>query len=88
MIRFARVLVQDRPIILLDEPTSSVDNITDAKIQGALHGAFADRTVIAIAHRLDTLRTYDMIVEIAQGRVVRSGPVAEILPNLSPVDVQ
>jgi ABC-type multidrug transport system fused ATPase/permease subunit len=84
----ARVLVQDKPIILLDEPTSSVDNITDAKIQGALHGAFADRTVIAIAHRLDTLRTYDMIVEIGQGRVIRSGPVGEILQGLSASDVQ
>jgi ABC-type multidrug transport system fused ATPase/permease subunit len=83
----ARVLVQDKPIILLDEPTSSVDNITDAKIQGALHGAFADRTVIAIAHRLDTLRTYDMIVEIGQGRVIRSGPVGEILQGLSASDV-
>jgi ABC-type multidrug transport system fused ATPase/permease subunit len=84
----ARVLVHDRPIILLDEPTSAVDNITDMKIQRALHEAFADRTVIAIAHRIDTLRNYDLVVEIRQGRVARSGKPHEILPFLSVTDVQ
>ncbi len=84
----ARVMVHDRPIILLDEPTSAVDNITDMKIQLALHGAFADRTVIAIAHRIDTLQNYDLIVEIRQGRVARSGKPHEILPLLSTADVQ
>jgi ABC-type multidrug transport system fused ATPase/permease subunit len=84
----ARVLVHDRPVILLDEPTSAVDNITDVKIQRVLHGAFADRTVIAIAHRIDTLRNYDLVVEIRQGRVARSGKPHEILPFLSVTDVQ
>jgi ABC-type multidrug transport system fused ATPase/permease subunit len=83
-----RVLAHDKPIIVLDEPTSSVDNITDTKIQAVLHGAFADRTVIAIAHRLETLRTYDMIVEIGQGKILRSGPVGEIVQSLSDVDVE
>jgi ABC-type multidrug transport system fused ATPase/permease subunit len=84
----ARVLVQDKPIILLDEPTSSVDNITDAKIQSVLHGAFAGRTVIAIAHRLETLYRYDMIVEIGQGRILRSGPVDDIVQSLSGFDLE
>jgi ATP-binding cassette subfamily C (CFTR/MRP) protein 1 len=84
----ARVLVHDRPIILLDEPTSSVDNITDMNIQRALHGAFADRTVIAIAHRIDTLRNYDMIVEVREGQIARSGPAREIMPLLSAADIQ
>jgi ABC-type multidrug transport system fused ATPase/permease subunit len=84
----ARVLVHDRPIILLDEPTSAVDNITDMKVQRVLHGAFADRTVITIAHRVDTLRSYDLVVEIRQGRLARRGPPHEILPLLSAVDVE
>jgi ABC-type multidrug transport system fused ATPase/permease subunit len=58
------------------------------KIQRALHEAFADRTVIAIAHRIDTLRNYDLVVEIRQGRVARSGKPHEILPFLSVTDVQ
>lgn len=78
LVCLARVLVQDRPYVLLDEPTSAVDNITDSLIQNALRTTLAGKTVIAIAHRLDTLGNYDQIVEMRDGNVVRSGTPDEI----------
>lgn len=74
LVCLARVIVIDRPVILLDEPTSAVDNATDLKVQTALNTVMKDKTVIAIAHRLETLSDYDMIIEVSaeEGfRVVR-----------------
>lgn len=79
----ARVLLSSRPIIVMDEPTSGVDTITDAVIQRVLRTALADRTVITIAHRLETLARVDRIVELRDGRVVQDGTPQELIPNLS-----
>jgi ABC-type multidrug transport system fused ATPase/permease subunit len=87
LVCLARVIVYDRPIVLLDEPTSSVDNATDVRIQDALRTAFRDRTVVAIAHRLETLVNYDIVFEIQEGRIARSGTPSEILPLLSADDL-
>lgn len=83
----ARVIVCKRSVILLDEPTSAVDNSTDVKIQHALQTAFRDQTVIAIAHRLETLTNYDLIIEISEGRVSRMGTPEELLPQLGVEDL-
>jgi ABC-type multidrug transport system fused ATPase/permease subunit len=70
----ARILLAGKRFIIMDEPTASVDSETDAKIQNLLAGAFSGKTVITIAHRLDTLRRYDRIIEIENGRLKREGP--------------
>lgn len=64
LVCLARVIAADRPIILMDEPTSGLDPETDARISEVLHTALANRTVLTIAHRRDSLRTYDRIVEM------------------------
>lgn len=74
LICLTRILLDRKSYILMDEPTSSVDQATDAIVQGLLATAFRDRTVVTIAHRLETLRSYDMILELGAGQLLRSGP--------------
>lgn len=64
LVCLARVIAADRPIILMDEPTSGLDPETDARISEVLRTALADRTVLTIAHRRESLRTYDRVVEM------------------------
>jgi len=73
LISFARVLLINPRIIILDEATSSVDNQTEASIQKALHRLTAGRTSFIIAHRLSTIRNADKILVIDRGRVVQEG---------------
>lgn len=61
----ARVVLSKQPFVLLDEPTSGIDTITDAKIQSVLREALADRTVITIAHRLETLAKMDRVIDLS-----------------------
>lgn len=79
LICLARAVITDVPYIIMDEPTSAVDTITDAKIQNLLVSAFKDRTVITIAHRLDTLSRYDWIIELKDGKLSRAGIPREFL---------
>ncbi len=78
LISFARVLLKNPRIIILDEATSSVDNQTEASIQKALGSLTAGRTAFIIAHRLSTIRNADKILVIEQGRVVQEGPHDEL----------
>lgn len=64
LVCLARVIAANRPIILMDEPTSGLDPETDARISEVLHTALADRTVLTIAHRRESLRSYDRIVDM------------------------
>ena len=64
LVCLARVIAANRPIILMDEPTSGLDPETDARISEVLHTALADKTVLTIAHRRESLRTYDRIVDM------------------------
>lgn len=64
LVCLARVIAANRPIILMDEPTSGLDPETDARISEVLHTALADRTVLTIAHRRESLRAYDRIVDM------------------------
>ena len=87
LICLARVIASNRPFVIMDEPTSGVDTITDAIMQSVLRSALADRTIITIAHRLDTLVGMDRIIELGGGEIVRDGMPGEILPLLSEAEL-
>src|SRR3954463_37856 len=72
-IALARVILKDAPILVLDEATSSLDSEVEAAIQEQLAELMEGRTVIAIAHRLSTLRSMDRLVVLDRGRIVEEG---------------
>jgi len=72
-IAIARALLKDSPILLLDEATSSLDTESEEAVRDALDRLMRGRTVIAIAHRLATLRSFDRIVVLADGHVMQDG---------------
>lgn len=75
----ARVLLTDPRILLLDEPTSSVDTETEERLRTALTEVIKGRTVIVVAHRLWTVRSADKIVVLQNGRIVETGTHEELL---------
>ena len=79
LISFARAILADPRILILDEATASVDTMTEAKIQKALEQVTADRTCLMIAHRLSTVRNADMILVVRNGRIVEQGNHTELL---------
>jgi ATP-binding cassette subfamily B protein len=78
-IAIARAFLMKAPIILLDEATSSLDTESEQSIQEALARLFKGRTVIAIAHRLSTLDSFDRIVVLDRGRIIEDGPPRRLL---------
>jgi ATP-binding cassette subfamily B protein len=80
----ARALLRDAPILLLDEATSALDSESEAAIQVALDNLMRGRTVIAIAHRLSTLRNFDRIVVMDAGRVIDDGSPLELAHRPGP----
>ncbi|MEN3341682.1 MAG: hypothetical protein V7644_1086 [Actinomycetota bacterium] len=79
LVAFARALLADPRILILDEATSSVDIGTERKIERALRLLLAERTAFIIAHRLSTIRDADLIVVLEHGRVVEQGSHDELL---------
>jgi len=73
LVVFARVLLEDPSILILDEATASVDPFTETKIQDALQKTIEGRTSIIIAHRLWTVRHVDRIIVLDQGKIVEEG---------------
>jgi ATP-binding cassette subfamily B protein len=83
----ARAFLRDAPILILDEPTSSVDVKTEATIMEAVERLMAGRTTFIIAHRLNTLSACDQILRVEKGRVLQETPArgAELLPGVAAV---
>jgi ATP-binding cassette subfamily B protein len=79
LISFARAILADPRILILDEATASVDTMTEAKIQEAMEKVTADRTCLMIAHRLSTVRNADVILVVRQGKIVEQGTHTQLL---------
>lgn len=80
-IAIARVLVKNSPILILDEATSALDSQSEKCIQENLEKLMQGKTVIAIAHRLSTLKKMDRIVVLEKGQIVESGSHEELLKS-------
>jgi ABC-type multidrug transport system fused ATPase/permease subunit len=79
LIAFARALLRDPRILILDEATASVDTQTELTLQKALTGLLKGRTAFIIAHRLSTIRNADRIIVISDGRLVEVGNHEELM---------
>jgi len=79
LVSFARALLRDPPILILDEATSSIDPYTELKIKKALAVLLKNRTSLVIAHRLSTVRNADNIIVINEGKIVEEGNHAELM---------
>lgn len=79
LLAFARVLLHDPPVLVLDEATSSIDSETEAKLQHAVTAVTGGRTSLVVAHRLSTIQHANRIVVLSRGRVVEIGSHTELL---------
>jgi ATP-binding cassette subfamily B protein len=79
LVCFARAMIANPRIILLDEATSSVDTITEVRIQRALERLLAERTSFIVAHRLSTIRHANQVLVLEQGRIEERGTHDELL---------
>jgi ABC-type multidrug transport system fused ATPase/permease subunit len=80
-ISIARAILRNAPILLMDEPTSAVDMMTEKLIQEAINKVSAGRTVIIIAHRLSTIQSADNIYVLSNGKVIENGTHEQLLEN-------
>ncbi|MBR2823412.1 MAG: ABC transporter ATP-binding protein [Clostridia bacterium] len=79
LLSFARAILADPRILVLDEATASVDTLTEQKIQSAIETVIAGRTSLVIAHRLSTVRNADLILVVQDGKIVEQGTHAGLL---------
>ena len=75
----ARAMIADKPMLILDEATSSVDTRTEQQIQSAMDALMKGRTSFVIAHRLSTIKNADLILVLKDGDVIESGTHQELL---------
>ena len=78
LLAMTRALLRSKKILVLDEASSSLDVATDAIIQKVLREVFANCTIIAIAHRLNTLLDFDQVIVLSHGEVIESGKPSEL----------
>ncbi len=83
-IAIARAFLKDAPILLLDEATASLDTESEEAIREALGRLMRGRTVIAIAHRLSTLRGFDRVVLLKAGKIIEDGPPDRLMQGQGP----
>lgn len=81
LLAFARVFLQDPGVVILDEPTSRLDPATEQLVAAATERLFANRTVVIIAHRLETVRLADQIMVVDGGRIAEHG-VRDVLASV------
>lgn len=79
LLTIARAMIQNRPMLILDEATSSVDTRTELLIQGAMDKLTEGRTSFVIAHRLSTIKNADLILVLKDGNVIEQGNHDELL---------
>ena len=84
LISFARAVLADPKILVLDEATASVDTLTEQKIQAAIETIIAGRTSLVIAHRLSTVKNADLILVVNDGRIVEQGTHKQLLEAKGP----
>ena len=78
-IAIARVLLKDPPVVILDEATSAMDTNSERIVQATLDAATANRTTIAIAHRLSTVVNADLILVLGNGEIIERGTHSSLL---------
>jgi len=78
-IALARAMLKNAPILVLDEATSALDSESEEVVQAGLNELFKGRTVLAIAHRLSTLRSMDRIIVMNEGKIIEDGSPTELL---------
>jgi len=83
-IAIARAFLKDAPILLLDEATAALDSESEEAIREALGRLMRGRTVIAIAHRLATLRNFDRVVVLKSGKIIEDGPPDRLMQGQGP----
>ena len=84
LISFARAILADPCILVLDEATASVDTLTEQRIQSAIDTVIQGRTSLVIAHRLSTVRNADLILVVRDGRIVEQGTHRELIAAKGP----
>lgn len=80
-IAIARAILKDAPILILDEATSALDSESEYFIQKSLEELMKEKTVIAIAHRLATLKKMSRVIVLENGQITESGTHAELMKN-------
>ena len=81
LLSLARTLVQNKSLLVFDEATSNIDSHTEELLQQSIRDIKGEKTMIAIAHRLSTLRDATKIIMISEGAIVESGTLEEVLEN-------
>lgn len=79
LLSFARAILADPKILVLDEATASVDTITEQKIQKAMEAVIKGRTSLVIAHRLSTVKNADLILVVSEGKIIEQGCHSDLL---------
>ena len=80
-IAIAQAILKNTPILILDEATSALDSDSEVAIEKALSNIMKNKTVIAIAHRLSTLKNMDRIIVLDKGKIIEDGTQKELLKN-------